>query len=184
MQVIKTEGIKKEEINTREISIWLDGYDDIFSDFDPRNFSDRNISDDFLNEIKKMSRENEFEVGELRLLLPEKNRNMEKENIIMKRLHLHFRKHHHYFLQRKKEERRKGILFLIIGFVLMTGASFISSVKSESFSMHILLVLFEPAGWFLVWAGLDNLIYRSKEQRHELDFYRKLAKSKITFFSI
>lgn len=179
-----TENIKKEEIRTRIISIWLDGYDDIFSDFDPRDFTERNISDDFLNEVKKVARENEFEVSELRLLLPEKNRNPEKETIIMKRLHLHFKKYLHYFQTHTKQEQNKGFLFLLIGMIMMVGAGFISSLKSESFSMHILLVVFEPAGWFLVWAGMDNLIYRSREQRPDLNFYSKLSKSKIAFFSM
>lgn len=46
----------KEQKNTKEnysISLWIDSYDDIFSDFDPRHFSLRNISDDFLYEVKK-----------------------------------------------------------------------------------------------------------------------------------
>ena len=33
----------------RHVSIWIDSYDDVFSDFDPRSYDERNISDDFLN---------------------------------------------------------------------------------------------------------------------------------------
>lgn len=40
-----------------EISIWLDNYDDIFSDFDPRPYSQRSLSDDFLAEAKKIEHE-------------------------------------------------------------------------------------------------------------------------------
>ena len=40
-----------------EISLSLDNYDDIFSDFDPRPFSQRALSDDFLIEAKKASRD-------------------------------------------------------------------------------------------------------------------------------
>ena len=41
----------------RDISIWLETYDDIFSDFDPKAYSERVLSDDFLVEIRKVSYE-------------------------------------------------------------------------------------------------------------------------------
>jgi hypothetical protein len=43
----------KEIPDVFEISIWLDSYNDIFSDFDSRPFSERTVSDDFLSEVRK-----------------------------------------------------------------------------------------------------------------------------------
>lgn len=169
---------------SRNISIWIDTYDDIFSDFDPRLFSERNISDDFLNELRKVSREDNFHVNELRLLVPEKNRNEESENIIAKHLHVFFRKNVHAWQEEVTKLRTKGVLFVIISVFLLMVASYISSLKSEYIIMHILLVLLEPAGWFFIWRGFDNLISSSHNEMPELDFYSKMAKSKITFVSI
>lgn len=39
-----------------EISIWLDSYNDIFSDFDSRPISLRSLSDDFITQVKKTQR--------------------------------------------------------------------------------------------------------------------------------
>jgi hypothetical protein len=39
----------------RSFSIWLDEYDDIISDFDPWLYSERALSDGFINEAKKSS---------------------------------------------------------------------------------------------------------------------------------
>jgi len=169
---------------SRNISIWIDTYDDIFSDFDPRLFSERNVSDDFLNELKKVSREDNFHVNELRLLVPEKNRNQENENIISKHLHAFFRKNVHAYEDEVKRLRKTGFLFVIISIFLLMGASYISSLKSENLLLHVLLVLLEPAGWFLIWRGLDNLLSSSRKETPELDFYNKMAKSKIVFVSI
>lgn len=47
----------KRLIPSQNISIWLDTYDDIFSDFDYRQFSEKALSDDFLTELQKMYRE-------------------------------------------------------------------------------------------------------------------------------
>src|ERR1035437_403037 len=169
---------------SRNISIWIDKYDDIFSDFDPRPFSERNVSDDFLNELRKVSREDNFHINELRLLVPEKNRNQESENIISKHLHAFFRKNVHAWQEKVTKLRAQGVLFVIISVFLLMGASYISSLKSGNIILHVLLVLLEPAGWFLIWRGLDNLIGSSREETPELDFYNKIVKSKIVFVSI
>ena len=39
------------------VSLWLDNYDNIFSDFDPRSYAHRELSDDFLIEAKKVTHE-------------------------------------------------------------------------------------------------------------------------------
>lgn len=178
----------KEEIESlhhlRDISIWIDIYDDIFSDFDPRNFSERNISDDFIYEVKKVSLESDFHIGALKLLIPEKNRNTENENTIIKRLHSHFKKSHAAFRGKMKTKRKNGSLLAVLGMGMMLGASYISSLQSGRFLMHSLLVLLEPAGWFMVWIGMDNLLGTSRELKPEFDFYNKLEKSKIVFVSI
>ena len=37
----------------KEISFWLDSYDDLFSDFDPRPYAQKGFSEDFLDEAKR-----------------------------------------------------------------------------------------------------------------------------------
>ncbi|MBI4947533.1 MAG: hypothetical protein HY840_14165 [Bacteroidetes bacterium] len=169
---------------SRNISIWIDTYDDIFSDFDPRSFSERNISDDFLNELRKVSHEDSFHINELRLLVPETSRNQESENIISKHLHAFFRKNAHAYQEQVKQLREKGFSFVLISVFLLIAASYISSLKSENIILHTLLVLLEPSGWFFIWRGLDHLISSSRDEAPELDFYNKIAKSKIAFVSI
>jgi hypothetical protein len=183
-EIKETEESQKLNSDSREISLWIDSYDDIFSDFDPRPFSARNISDDFLHEIKKVSRENDFNITELKLLIPETNRNTEDENIITKRLHSYFLKNEHYLIKKKIAERKDGFLYILLGTIMMLGASFVSSSQSTNIFMHILLVIFEPAGWFFVWVGLENVIYKSPKEKPELDFYSKMSKSKIVFWNI
>ncbi len=76
-------GIKKETLlKASEISIILDTYDDIFSDFDPRPYSERALSDDFLIEANKASRDKASGQIELIFLIPQKMRNIESENLI------------------------------------------------------------------------------------------------------
>jgi hypothetical protein len=175
---------EKDTKNFRSISIWIDNYDDIFSDFDPRDYSERNISDDFLDELKKLSFESDFPIKELKLLIPEKERNAKQEKTIVKRLHTHFEEYDQYFHEQKKLNNRKGILFVLIGMGLMLAASYISSLDTENIIQNILFVIFEPSSWFLVWTGFDHLILLSKEQKSNFAFYSRISKCETVFTNI
>jgi hypothetical protein len=169
--------------DSRQISIWLDSHDDIFSDFDPRPYSERTLSDDFINELKKVSREEEYEVGELHLLLHEKNRKNEEEPIIVKRIHTYFRKGNYYLTKRIRTTKVRAIILVLAGMTLILLASYISTLPSNTFYLKILLVLFEPAGWFFVWTGMDDLFFASRKRQEEIDFFTKMLKTKIVFAS-
>ena len=75
---------KQQLLKMSEISLIIDTYDDIFSDFDPRPFDQRTISDDFLFEIKRASKEKPSGVIELKFMMPEKLRKPEQEVLIRK----------------------------------------------------------------------------------------------------
>lgn len=169
--------------NKRQISIWLDSYDDIFSDFDPRPYAERTLSDDFIGELKKVSREEEFDIEELRLLLHEKNRKQESEPTIVKRIHAYFRRGYYYLTRRIKITRARAIMLTLAGMTLILLASYVSGMRSEIFYTKILFVLFEPSGWFFVWTGMDDLFFASRKRKEELDFFSKMAKTKVVFAS-
>jgi lipopolysaccharide export LptBFGC system permease protein LptF len=178
---------KKQELNDktlslqRNISIWLDNYDDIFSDFDPRPFSERALSDDFLMEIQKVSKEQEESVNEIRLLVPSKERNRHDETTIIKRLHTYFLRNHHQSQAQYQLLLKKGIIFTSLGMALIFAASYISSLNSGNLLLHALFVVSESSGWFLVWSGFDVISESSKQNKKDQDFYRKLSKSTISF---
>lgn len=58
-----------------EINILLSSYSDIFSDFDPSAYSERTLSDDFIIQTKKISKNKSGKTMSLRLLLPANKRN-------------------------------------------------------------------------------------------------------------
>jgi hypothetical protein len=176
--------IEQLRAENRTVSIWIDDYDDLFSDFDPRPISERNISDDFLVEVNKIFLESDILVNEFRLLIPEKARDKEKEPVIIKRLHFYFRQNLLSIKAQVKEKNKKGVLLSVIGLLLMITASYIAYLKSAAFIMQIAFVIAEPAGWFLLWTGLDMLLYAFRDKKAELEFYGKITKAKISFSGI
>jgi hypothetical protein len=167
-----------------EISIWLDSYDDIFSDFDSRPLSERTVSDDFLSEVRKVCDEKSRNKIHLKLSVPEALRKPEDEKIIIKRLHLYFRNNHHLNEKYSRQKNIKGIYFIIAGTLLMLCASYISFINPQKFYVHTLLILFEPAGWFFLWSGLDHLVYFSKSKKADLIYYNKMANAVIRFVNL
>jgi hypothetical protein len=184
---------KKEEFEKRaeeikdilaksEIALSLDSYDDIFSDFDPRPYSERALSDDFLIESKKAARDKTGTL-ELKFLIPNQLRKPNVEFKIKKRLREHFRKHYLVLEKESKDIVKKGIWITILGFFLMVVATSLYDLPSGNFFFVFLRVMLEPAGWFIVWFGLDQIFYSKKEKKPELDFYAKMSKANISFLS-
>lgn len=162
------------------VSLWLDSYTDIFSDFDPRPFSERAISDDFIVQVKKMSKDVR-KVAVLRLLLPEGTEKEEEERVIRKRLRHHFSRMCELLETESRAIRNKGVLMTLAGVTMMIIASYIYYLDLEFFAMYLLLVLLEPGGWFLFWNGLDNLFTFSKARKSDMAFFAKMSTAHVEY---
>ena len=182
---LKTELMKEKHklLSMSEIGLWLDTYDDIFSDFDPRPYSERALSDDFLFEAKKASKEKTSGRIELVFLIPETARNNSDEEIIRRRLHEHFKKHHKLLEDDRHRTRRLSAVAVASGMILMMGATYLDLQKPSSIIFNFLKVLMEPTGWFITWVGLERLFYSSGQKKPDLEFYRKMTKCEIVFLS-
>lgn len=166
------------------ISLKLDHYDDIFSSFDPRPYSERALSVDFLDEARRASIDKPSGEIELRLLVPARLRKLDVEGVIQARLRSHFDRHVKKLRRRYGGIVRNGALFVAAGILMMFLATFMLFGYSQtSFLMHFLLIIFEPAGWFFFWEGLDQIVFQTKRLSPDLDFYTKMAKSDIVFLS-
>ena len=176
---IKEEG---QLLAKSEVSLVLGTYNDIFSSFDPRPYSERSLSVDFLAEAKRATRETDKGELELRILLPVAQRRVEKESAIKKRLREHFRKHADILDKERRGISNQGLFFIIFGIVFMFVAAYILFQNNvQSLFGEFIVVLLEPGGWFLLWEGLDLMIFKSKEGKADLEFYRKMSRADIVF---
>ncbi len=170
------QNIAEEDI----VQIWLDTYDDMFSDFDPRPYSKRMWSDDFITQIKKVIKDRSKKVAVLRILIPGKENREDVEKILVERLSEFFKYRKKEVLQIRKESFFKGFYYITAGVAIMFLTEYLSFSYENKFSWHFLLRIFEPLGWFLIWTGLDIIIV-SRKEFHDITFFSKLADSKIEF---
>ncbi|MEM4271624.1 MAG: hypothetical protein QXD13_00845 [Candidatus Pacearchaeota archaeon] len=183
-KVTEEEILSKEEalLAKSEISLILDNYNDIFSSFDPRPYSQRALSVDFLDEAKRATREARPGEFELRFLLPLSKRKTEVENTIKKRLKEHFKRHHEILEKDRGKIVRQGIYFICTGLIFMFVAAYILfAYQNKGLFLYFLVVLLEPGSWFLFWEGLDLIIFEAKKVKPDLEFYRKMVNAEIVF---
>jgi len=165
-----------------EVSLVIKSYEDIFSSFDPRSYAERAISVDFIAEAKRAVRDTDGTQLELSILLPASQRKTDKELIIKKRLREHFRKHADIHEKERKGIFSQGLYFILSGIIFMFVASYLLlNYTGRNLWGEFLIVLLEPGGWFLLWEGMDLIVFKSKEIKPDLEFYRKMVKADITF---
>lgn len=167
----------------RDVTIGIDSYDDLFSDFDPRQYSERAISDDFISEMNKLTDEKDEHVKGLKFQIASDKRDLKAEQVIEKRLSENFHTEHARAAYRLRNKYLRTLLMMVIGMSALLAAATISTIEDHGLWRNMLLVVFEPAGWFLTWTGLDEITTGTKPLIRKRDFYGRLKKSKIEFFS-
>ncbi len=171
----------KAVLGRSQVSLWIDTYDDIFSDFDPRPYAQRCLSDDFLIEAKKVVRERREGRLELRFLVPQAIRSPATEATIRKRLRDHFTKHARRLSAERKKRVAGGILTACAGFAIIAVAAGIP--EGEDFLHRLTGVILEPSGWFTMWFGFDTVFYGTREIAADAAFYLRMVEAEILFES-
>ncbi|MBI5390594.1 hypothetical protein HZB02_03835 [Candidatus Woesearchaeota archaeon] len=169
------------EMRLGNISIILDSYDDLFSDFDPRPYTVRTISDDFLHECRRAVRDKKSEGVELelQLLVPKNKRNAEYEVSIKRRLKTYFQKQWEAHNKELKTIQHEGMIWSAVGILLIFFSTLL--LNHETFFARLLFVIAEPGGWFSIWTGLEKLFFGGKDKMSEATFNQKMGQLKVIF---
>lgn len=178
MEEANNEEAKFKEAN---ISLIIDTYEDIFSDFDPRPFLERAISDDFLQECKRAARDKNEDQLELRILVPKTVRNLKEEWKIKKRLKEHFSNHFKKEKIKLRNIKGKGIAWFGLGTFFILSLTFLENSELTGFFIQIIKTMLEPAGWFSFWEGLGKVFIVAEDSSSGYKFYRKMERAEINF---
>ena len=171
---------REKLLDASEISLVLDTYDDIFSDFDPRPYDHRSLSQDFLSETKHAARD-KISGLELKFLIPRAQQDSGKEELIELRLREHFEKHEHMIRQEIAANRFRGTVLALIGTLITIAAAGLGYFFKQYIAAEIAVVVLEPAGWFTIWNGLDMSVFAARGKGADLAFYGKMQDAEITF---
>ena len=168
-----------------ELRIWLDTYDDIFSDFDSRGYRKRRISEDFIEELKASTRYRHEPPEAILIALPPALRNAEIETEIISSIKDQFSERERLLQARAKKMRARGLTLFISGMLIMIADAIISLYKiTNNLLFSLIKITTEPAAWFMVWHGLDSLIYDLREINKEHGFYKIASGLSIRFIDL
>ena len=166
----------------KEISIAIDTWDDIFSDFDPRPLNARAFSEDFMVELKKRYRETRRGSFLVTIYAPASLKDEAQEKTVIQRLKRHFQ---HRSTQRQKELnriRRRGITFAILGICSLSILTLFTYFQLfNELAIEIIAIILMPLGWFGIWEGFSKIIDTSPKFIQEEMLFSKLSKATYQF---
>lgn len=166
----------------KEVSIAIDTWDDIFSDFDPRPLEERALSEDFISELKKRYRETRKGIFLITIYAPVSLKDDKSEKIVVQRLKRFFK---HRSLQRQKELNRiriRGIIFVMTGICFLGFLTMVTYFRFFSkLAIEILGIILMPLGWFGVWEGFSKIVDTSPIFIQEEILFDKLSKADYRF---
>lgn len=132
-----------------EISLALNGIEEVYSSFDDRPQGERDLSRNLLNELMEKAG-GKVEISTVEFRIKKKFNEKERETAI-KRLCGHFSKEEERGRKMQWVHRFNGTAYVILGGVLLTAQS------RTDFGQAANILLF-PAGWFLIFLGAEHVI--------------------------
>jgi hypothetical protein len=166
----------------KEISIAIDTWDDVFSDFDPRPLNERDLSEDFIAELKKRYRATKTGGFRISIYAPITLKDDKAEKTVVQRLKKHFK---FWAALRQKQLngiRLRGGMFVGFGIVFLGFLTLITYHQLFSdFAIEILGIVLMPLGWFGIWEGFSKIVDTSPKFMEEEIRFAKLAKAEYRF---
>jgi hypothetical protein len=174
---------KKPSTLLNLLHIALDTYDDIFSDFDPSGYEHRILSDDFIKEMQKRYVETRKGDFEIHFSIPAIMRSQRIEALVKKRLKDYFQDQIRILDVEVEKRRNGGIVYFVLGFVLLLAIFYGESMYPTSNSAKVLATLITPLGWFGMWEGLDMYVRAPSKHEETIRFYSKFSKANYVFIN-
>ena len=181
-KIAKSMGESKPTAVLSFVDFWLDGYDDIFSDFDPSPYGKRTISEDFIVEVLRRFPELK-EHFEIRMSVPQQLRSAKSEAVIRRRFKEYFSRMEKKVEGKIAKEKRRGGIYFAGGFFLLSLLLVLETSAETLLPVKIMSLVLAPLGWFGVWEGTRHLIEGPEEYIKKRNLYRALSEAKYEFFS-
>ncbi|MDD5317619.1 MAG: hypothetical protein PHF51_02685 [Candidatus ainarchaeum sp.] len=164
-------------------TVYLDSYDDLFSDFDYGPYEARRVSDDFLRELETRFKYVRQGKVDLLLVVPDGERDREVEVRARKRLKQVFAAKANAADAHLHQFRRSGIFYAAVGSgVLVLSwalASIFAGPQAPLFSLASVVIT--PAGWFWGVKGLERLFDIPAEFSRKRSLYALFSDATISF---
>ena len=174
--------IKQRLADINAISIAIDTYDDIFSDFDPRDLTQRDLSEDFIIELTRRHRQDIKGKYDVVLVAPKAIEDPAAEKKIISRLSRYFHLKYTRYAKSINNIRIRGLVYIATGMALLIALALLTySNKLDRLTLEITGIMFMPLGWFGIWEGFSKIVDIPFKLESDTQVYRKLSKAAYKF---
>jgi hypothetical protein len=176
------EDVKQRLADMNAISIAIDSYDDIFSDFDPRDITQRDLSEDFIIELTRRHRQDIKGKYDVVLLAPKAIEDPVAEKKITSRLNRYFGQKYRRYAKSIKELRIRGAIYIALGMAVLIALALLTYYKKfATLTLEIIGIVFMPLGWFGIWEGFSKIVDIPFKLGSDTQVYRKLSRAAYKF---
>ncbi len=179
----KSKDIQPIQQSQFKILLILDNYNDIFSDFDPRPYSEKALSEDFLSEVKRRHVPKKKGGLEVRFMLPDNERDPKIEAMAKRRLKAYFQQESKILRERLEARKRRGYTYVVSGAAILLIVTYLVFQYPDDFWITMAELLLTPFGWFGMWEGFGKVVERDENISQQLELSRMLSKSDFVFIS-
>jgi len=169
------------DFDVREVKIILDTYDDIFSDFDPRPYSQRELSDDFVKEIQRRYLETPAGKIVVHFDMPAGTRDPKTDALVKRRIRDYFE------VERKREEKlvremqNKGVKYVVLGSIALVGATLPLLEWPNDVWVNTLSAIVTPMAWYLSFTGTSMFLDDWRSTHANVKLYSRFEKANYVF---
>jgi hypothetical protein len=174
--------IKQRLDDINAISIAIDTYDDIFSDFDPRDISQRDLSEDFIIELTRRHRQDMKGKYDVVLVAPRSIEDTAAEKKIISRLNRYFHQKYRRYVKSINELRLRGSIYIALGMAFLLALALLTYYKKlDILMLEIIGIVFMPLGWFGIWEGFSKIVDLPFKLESDTQVYKKLSRAAYKF---
>lgn len=164
------------------IDVQLDGYREIYNEWDFSPLYNRDIDEDLVNYLKNSYEEIPLKTDIIiSISVPKSEMNVDREAKSVES----FKNYFMYLIRLKNREmqgvRKRMIYYLIFGIILLSMANFTEKFQLMGGYVMILSQGLFVGGWVLFWELFSDIFFELSDMRKDLKIFYKMYGSEIEF---
>lgn len=165
------------------IDIQLDGYRDVYSEWDYSPFQNRDLDDDFVEYLLECSYEighryNMKVVFHLPKMIKDENKEIKSTTGIRHFFAYQFKRNRNYMFR----VIRDTVVFFLLGTLMITFSTILKNTLNISLFNQVLVEGLYIGGWVMMWEMFSTWFFEVNKYRNKLKHFKRLQNIEYEYF--
>lgn len=173
---------RDEETGGYVIDVSLNGYSDLFNDWDMSPLRRRDLDPELYTFLEESSEEIPLKFSLVIILhLPSNTKDTDREKSLLKGWENFYSFNSHLTTRDIKSSNRKALIYVLVAFFFFLSAYFFRPFAEEMLYFDILLEGIFVGGWVFLWEAFSLGFFESKKLNKKRKGFQRFLNSKIKF---